>query len=225
MWFRSARVRSRCPRRLGLQIERGLQLLFYVLGTLAFVTFTAALLFPAEEEKPPAKENGGPSPPTYEEGSTMKSLHAVAPVHALLTGAAAAQTIGIVTRRRHVFKYAGQADRQVLDRQSKAEAIVQAQASHGFDEVESGTATSMCPIVDATSTRPGRGITKGPGKKPAIRYSGSLVPYRWRCTFVRLRYQGISDLRGKRVQRIQCAKNHRTDHRGHLANADSATRT
>src|SRR5436309_3294904 len=32
------------------------KLLYYVLGTLAFVTFTAALLFPAEEEKAAAKE-------------------------------------------------------------------------------------------------------------------------------------------------------------------------
>jgi hypothetical protein len=32
------------------------KLLFYVLGTLAFVTFIAALLFPAEEEKAAAKE-------------------------------------------------------------------------------------------------------------------------------------------------------------------------
>ena len=32
------------------------ELLYYVLGTLAFVTFTAALLFPAEEEKAAAKE-------------------------------------------------------------------------------------------------------------------------------------------------------------------------
>jgi hypothetical protein len=32
------------------------KLLYYVLGTLAFVTFTAALLFPAEQEKHAAKE-------------------------------------------------------------------------------------------------------------------------------------------------------------------------
>jgi hypothetical protein len=32
------------------------KLLYYVLGTLAFVTFAAALLFPAEEEKAAAKE-------------------------------------------------------------------------------------------------------------------------------------------------------------------------
>jgi len=32
------------------------KLLYYVLGTLAFITFTAALLFPTEEEKAPAKE-------------------------------------------------------------------------------------------------------------------------------------------------------------------------
>jgi len=32
------------------------RLLYYVLGTLAFVTFTAALAFPAEEEKAAAKE-------------------------------------------------------------------------------------------------------------------------------------------------------------------------
>ena len=32
------------------------RLLYYVLGTLAFVTFTAALLFPSEEAKTTAKQ-------------------------------------------------------------------------------------------------------------------------------------------------------------------------
>ena len=33
-----------------------LKLLYYVLGTLAFITFATALLFPAEEEKAAARE-------------------------------------------------------------------------------------------------------------------------------------------------------------------------
>jgi len=52
---RSERAR-RAARRLGLQSSGDFKLLYYVLGTLAFVTFTAALLFPAEEEKAAAKE-------------------------------------------------------------------------------------------------------------------------------------------------------------------------
>jgi hypothetical protein len=32
------------------------RLLYYTLGVLAFLTFTAALLFPAEEEKPATRE-------------------------------------------------------------------------------------------------------------------------------------------------------------------------
>jgi len=46
----------RAARRLVYKSSGDFKLLYYVLGTLAFVTFAAALLFPAEEEKAAAKE-------------------------------------------------------------------------------------------------------------------------------------------------------------------------
>src|SRR5258708_7435912 len=132
----------------------------------------------------------------------MKSLHAVALCTPLLTGAATAQTIGIVTTPAGTFSNtAGQAIAKVLVDKAKLRAIVQAQASTGFDEVESGTADfNVSNSFDATFYATGTGEYEDQGKKPAIRYSGSLVPYR---VAMQVRsasaIKGISDLRGKLV--------------------------
>src|SRR5256885_7226780 len=102
----------------------------------------------------------------------MKALRAVALCAPLLTGAAAAQTIGIVTTPAGSFSNsAGQAIAKVLVERAKLRAIVQAQASTGFGEVESGSGDfNLSNSVDPTfhSARPWE--YAGPGKRPARRH-------------------------------------------------------
>src|SRR5438552_7645064 len=104
-----------------------------------------------KKKKPPQKK-WRPSPPTHEEESTMKSLRTVVLCAPLLTGAAVAQTIGIVTTPAGSFSNsAGQAIAKVLVERAKLRAIVQAQASTGFEEVESGSADfNVSNSFDAT---------------------------------------------------------------------------
>jgi len=130
----------------------------------------------------------------------MKSLHAVALCAPLLTGAAVAQTIGIVTTPAGSFSNsAGQAIAKVLVERAKLRAIVQAQASTGFEEVESGSADFNVSF-DATFYSTGTGEYEGRGRQPAMRYVGSLIPYRV-AMHVRAdsRINSITDLKGKRV--------------------------
>jgi len=132
----------------------------------------------------------------------MKSLHALALCAPLLTGAAGAQTIGIVTTPAGSFSNsAGQAIAKVLVEKANLRAIVQAQASTGFDEVESGSADfNVSNSFDATFYSTGTGEYEGRGKQPAMRYVGSLIPYRV-AMHVRAdsRINSITDLKGKRV--------------------------
>src|SRR5258706_9073345 len=109
----------------------------------------------------------------------MKSLHALALCAPFLTGAAGAQTIGIVTTPAGSFSNsAGQAIAKVLVEKANLRAIVQAQASTGFDEVESGSADfNVSNSFDATFYSTGTGQYEGRGKQPALRYAGSLIPY------------------------------------------------
>src|SRR3989475_11926986 len=132
---------------------------------------------PPRKRKPPQKK-WRPSPPTYEEGSIMKSLRVVALCAPLLSGTAGAQTIGIVTTPAGSFSNsAGQAIAKVLVEKAKLRAIVQAQASTGFEEVESGSADfNVSKSLDATFYSTGTGQYEGRGRQAAMPHGGSLIP-------------------------------------------------
>ncbi len=154
----------------------------------------------------------------------MKSLQILACCClAPLIGAAGAQTVGIVTTPAGTFSNtAGQAIAKVLVDKAKLRAIVQAQASTGFDEVESGTADfNVSNSFDATFYATGTGEYEGHGGKPAMRYTGSLIPYRV-AMHVRSDsdIRGIADLRGKRVSsEFNAQKTIARIIEAHLANA------
>jgi len=135
----------------------------------------------------------------------MKLLRLAAcslPAALLLLGAAHGQTISIVTTPSGSFSNsAGQAMAKVIVDKSKLRAIVQAQASTGFDEVESGAAEfNVSNSFDATFYATGTGEYEGRGKKPAMRHAGTLIPYRV-AMHVRADspIKSIRDLKGKRV--------------------------
>ena len=153
----------------------------------------------------------------------MKSLRVVALCAPLLTGAAGAQTIGIVTTPAGSFSNsAGQAIAKVLVERAKLRAIVQAQASTGFEEVESGSADfNVSNSFDATFYSTGTGEYEGRGRQPAMRYVGSLIPYRV-AMHVRAdsRINSITDLKGKRVSsEFNAQKTIARIIEAHLANA------
>jgi len=124
------------------------------------------------------------------------------PAALMLLGAARGQTISIVTTPSGSFSNsAGQAMAKVIVDKTKLRAIVQAQASTGFDEVESGAAEfNVSNSFDSTFYATGRGEYEGRGRKPAMRYVGSLIPYRV-AMHVRAdsSIKSIRDLKGKRV--------------------------
>jgi uncharacterized protein len=130
----------------------------------------------------------------------MKILHGLA--LCLLSGAASAQTIGIVTTPAGSFSNsAGQAIAKVLVDKAKLRAVVQAQASTGFEEVESGSSDfNVSNSFDATFFATGTGEYQGQGKRPAMRYVGALIPYRV-AMHVRADsdIKSIKDLKGKRL--------------------------
>jgi len=118
------------------------------------------------------------------------------------TVAAQAQTVGIVTTPAGSFSNsAGQAMAKVLVDKAKLRAVVQAQASTGFDEVETGAADfNVSNSFDGTFFTTGTGEYQGNGAKPAMRYAGALIPYRV-AMHVRADspIKSIADLKGKRV--------------------------
>jgi TRAP transporter TAXI family solute receptor len=119
-----------------------------------------------------------------------------------VAAAAQAQTIGIVTTPAGSFSNsAGQAMAKVLVEKAKLRAVVQAQASTGFEEVETGAADfSVSNSFDGTFYASGTGDYQGQGAKPAIRYAGALIPYRV-AMHVRADspIKSIAELKGKRV--------------------------
>src|SRR5438046_5838965 len=156
---------------------------------------------PPRKKRPPQKK-WRPSPPTHEEESIMKSLRTVVLCAPLLMGAAVAQTVGIVTTPAGSFSNsAGQAIAKVLVDKAKLRAVVQAQASTGFDEVETGAADfNLTNSFDGTFYTTGTGEYQGQGAKPTMRYAGALIPYRV-AMHVRADspIKAIADLKGKRV--------------------------
>jgi len=120
----------------------------------------------------------------------------------LLISAAHAQTVGIVTTPAGSFSNsAGSAMAKVLSERAKLRAVVQAQASTGFDEVESGAADfNVSNSFDATFYATGTGEYERRGPKQTIRQIATLIPYRV-AMHVKADsdIKSIADLKGKRV--------------------------
>jgi len=120
----------------------------------------------------------------------------------LLAGTAAAQPISIITTPVGSFSNsAGSAMAKVLVEKAKLRAIVQAQASTGFEETVSGTADfNVSNSFDATFFATGTGEYEGRGARKNLRYVGALIPYR---VAMQVRadspFRKIADLKGKRV--------------------------
>jgi len=141
----------------------------------------------------------------------------------LAAGTAGAQTIGIITTPAGSFSNsAGQAIAKVLVDKAKLRAVVQAQASTGFDEVESGAGDfNVTNSFDATFYTTGTGEYEGRGAKPTMRYAGALIPYRV-AMHVRAdsSIRAIADLKGKRVSsEFNAQKTIARIIEAHLANA------
>src|SRR2546423_980920 len=113
-----------------------------------------------------------------------------------------AKPIGIVTTPAgSSSNAAGQAMAKVLVDKAKRRAVVQAQASTGFEEVETGSADfNVSNSFDGTFYATGTGDYQGQGPKTTIRYAGALIPYRV-AMHVRAdsSIKSIGDLKGKRV--------------------------
>src|SRR5881396_4232730 len=199
-WFRSGRARSPSRSSPGYTDRAGTS----SSSTTCWGRWRSSLLLqhccsPPRKKKPPQKK-WRPSPPSHEEESTMKSLRTLVLCAPLLTGAAVAQTIGIVTTPAGSFSNsAGQAIAKVLVDKAKLRTVVQAQASTGFDEVESGSADfNLTNSFDGTFYTTGTGEYQGQGAKPTMRYAGALIPYRV-AMHVRADspIRTIADLKGK----------------------------
>jgi TRAP transporter TAXI family solute receptor len=137
--------------------------------------------------------------------------------------AAQAQTVGIVTTPAGSFSNsAGQAIAKVVVDKAKLRAVVQAQASTGFDEVETGAADfNLTNSFDGTFYTTGTGEYQGQGAKPTMRYAGALIPYRV-AMHVRADspIKTIADLKGKRVSsEFNAQKTIARIIEAHLANA------
>ena len=137
--------------------------------------------------------------------------------------AAQAQTVGIVTTPAGSFSNsAGQAIAKVLVDKAKLRTVVQAQASTGFDEVETGAADfNLTNSFDGTFYTTGTGEYQGQGAKPTMRYAGALIPYRV-AMHVRADspIRTIADLKGKRVSsEFNAQKTIARIIEAHLANA------
>jgi len=120
----------------------------------------------------------------------------------LLAGAAAAQSVSFITTPVGSFSNsAGAAMAKAVVDKAKVRAVVQAQASTGFEETVSGTADfNVSNSFDATFFATGTGEYQGRGARPNLRYVGALIPYRV-AMHVRADspYQRIADLKGRRV--------------------------
>lgn len=131
----------------------------------------------------------------------MNRLTAFA-VASLLAGSATAQTVSIITTPAGSFSNsAGAAMAKVLVDKAKLRALVQAQASTGFEETVSGTADfNVSNSFDATFFATGTGEYQGKGARKNLRYVGALIPYRV-AMHVRADspFKTISDLKGKRI--------------------------
>ena len=142
---------------------------------------------------------------------------------AFAASAAHAQNISIITTPAGSFSNsAGSAMAKVFVEKAGMHAIVQAQASTGFEETVSGSADfNVSNSFDSTFFATGTGEYAGRGARKNLRYVGALIPYRV-AMHVRADspIQRIADLKGKRLSSGFNAQ--KTIHRiieAHLANA------
>jgi TRAP transporter TAXI family solute receptor len=154
---------------------------------------------------------------------TIATLGAAALCASLVAGAAQAQNVSIITTPVGSFSNsAGSAMAKVLVDKAGLRAVVQAQASTGFDETVSGQADfNVSNSFDATFYATGTGEYASRGAHRNLRAVGVLIPYRV-ALHVRADspYQRIADLKGKRLSSGFNAQ--KTIHRiieAHLANA------
>jgi len=123
-------------------------------------------------------------------------------VSALWAASAPAQTVSIITTPTGSFSNSGGAAMaKVVTEKAKLRMIVQAQASTGFDELESGSAEfNVSNSFDVTFVVNGSGDYEGQGVRKNIRYVASMVPYRV-AMHVRADsdIRTMADLKGKRV--------------------------
>lgn len=130
------------------------------------------------------------------------SLLVVALVAPLLIGTAHAQTVSLITTPAGSFSNsAGQAIAKTVTEKAKVRMIVQAQASSGFDELDSGTVEfNLSNSFDGTFVVTGTGEYAGQAPKKNLRHVASLIPYR---VGMHVRASSdiktIADLKGKRV--------------------------
>jgi len=119
-----------------------------------------------------------------------------------LIGAAHAQMVGIMTTPVGSFSHsAGTAIAKVLNEKANVKAVVQAQASTGFEAVEAGNVEfNLSNSFDATFFATGKGEYEGTGVKKNFRHVGALMPYRV-AFHVRADsdIKSIAELKGKRV--------------------------
>ncbi|MDH4188806.1 MAG: TAXI family TRAP transporter solute-binding subunit [Betaproteobacteria bacterium] len=132
---------------------------------------------------------------------TMKFLAGFA-CASLFAATAAAQTVSIITTPVGSFSNsAGGAMAKVLIEKAKLRAVVQAQASTGFEETASGTADfNVSNSFDATFFATGTGDYAGRDASKNLRNVGALIPYRV-AMHVRADspYKRLADLKGQRV--------------------------
>ena len=123
-------------------------------------------------------------------------------VSIMWAASAPAQTVSIITTPTGSFSNSGGAAMaKVVTEKAKLRMIVQAQASTGFDELESGSAEfNVSNSFDVTFVATGTGDYEGQGAKKSIRAVASMVPYRV-AMHVRADsdIRTIADLKGKRV--------------------------
>jgi TRAP transporter TAXI family solute receptor len=140
-----------------------------------------------------------------------------------VAGSAAAQTVSIITTPAGSFSNsAGAAMAKVLVDKAKLRALVQAQASTGFEETVSGTADfNVSNSFDATFFATGTGDYEGKGARKNLRYIGAMIPYRV-AMHVRADspFKAIADLKGKRISsEFNAQKTIARIIEAHLANA------
>jgi uncharacterized protein len=119
-----------------------------------------------------------------------------------LATAAHAQMVGIMTTPAGSFSNsAGSAIAKVLNEKANVRAVVQAQASTGFEAVEANNVEfNLSNSFDATFFATGKGEYAGTGEKKNFRNVATLIPYRV-AMHVRADsdIKSIADLKGKRV--------------------------
>src|SRR5262245_2836651 len=115
----------------------------------------------------------------------------------ILAPPAAAQTVSIVTTPAGSYTNSvGAAVAKVIFDKVRIRAVVQPQATIGFDEVESGGAEfNVSNAFDAAFFATGSGDYEGRGAKKNLRLVGALLPFRVADSTI----QTLAELKGKRV--------------------------